>query len=262
MMDHKRVLVTGAGAGMGREIAIESARRHAELVCLADRDEAGARETAEAVEAAGARAHVIVVDLLDREAVRTMVADAVDAGGGLDTLINNAGVIDTAFMSGPTAENLPESVWDTVLAVNLTAVWLASKHAAPHLRASTRGPSIVNAASVSGMTGYVTPAYAVSKAAVVQLTRTTAIALSPEVRCNAFCPGSVDTPMARAHLDAAEDRQAQQRGMTGTHLIPRFGRVDEIAKSVCFLAGDDASFITGVALPVDGGTLAWRGVRT
>jgi NAD(P)-dependent dehydrogenase (short-subunit alcohol dehydrogenase family) len=261
-LDGKRVLVTGAGAGMGREISVEAARRGAAHVAVNDISEASAEETAAMVREAGARATVFVADLADAVQVERMVATAVEAADGLDTLVNNAGILDYQVQQRPNLERLTVESWDKVYAVNVRAMWLATKYAAPALRASDRGPSVVNAASVSGLTGYAMVAYASSKGAVVQLTRAMAIELSPEVRCNAFCPGSIETPMSTSVLDMARDRDAQERAMTGPHLIPRFGRVSEIAASVCFLASDDASFITGVALPVDGGTMAWRGVRS
>lgn len=261
MLTDKRVLVTGGGSGMGREIAIESARQGAAFVSVADIRLEAAEETAAAVEEAGGSARAIRVDLTVPEQIRNMVDQAVSAAGGLDTLVNNAGLIDSMLTEHATVEELPEAVWDRVYDVNVKAVWLTTKSAAPHLRSSDRGPSVVNAASVSGMVGYATPAYASSKGAVIQLTRSTAIALAPGVRCNAFCPGSIETPMSQGHLAAAADPEAQLRAMTGAHLIPRFGQVGEVAKVVCFLASDDASFLTGAIIPVDGGTTAWRGLR-
>lgn len=262
-MKNKRVLVTGGGSGIGRAIAVEAAAQGAETVIVADISPESLAETEALISAAGANVVALRVDMSDGEQVRAMIADAVAAAGGLDTLVNNVGVIDTGFVPGEQANivDLPEEVWDAVMNINVKSMWLATKYAAPHLRASNRGPSIVNAASVSGMMGYKTPAYSVSKAAVIQLTRTTAISLADEVRCNSFSPGSFRTAMAQRHIDAATDPVEQERHMSGAHLIPRLGDPVEVARVACFLASDAASFMTGTNVPVDGGTMAWRGLR-
>jgi NAD(P)-dependent dehydrogenase (short-subunit alcohol dehydrogenase family) len=149
-----------------------------------------------------------------------------------------------------------------VMAVNLKAVWVATQAAAPHLRASDRGPSIVNSASVAGVHGTVSAmAYGASKAGVIQLTKSSAVALAPHIRVNAYLPGSIDTPMAQGHLVSGADRARTEQRMTGTQLMPRFGTSEEVANVACFLASDAASFMTGAIVAVDGGTLAWRGVR-
>ncbi len=260
MLGDKRVLVTGAAGGMGREIAVEAARQGASRIGITDLDDL--TDTATLVEAEGAKVCVLPADLRVSGEIRSMVDGFAEWAGGLDTLFNNAGVLDHMFTDAGTAvDTLTEDAWDAVYDINIKAVWLATKFATPHLRASGRGPSIVNAASVSGLTGYSMAAYSSSKGAVIQLTRTTAVNLAPHIRANCYTPGSIKTPMSDAHLAAAEDPEATARAMFGTHLIPRRGYVNEVAKVACFLASDDASFVTGGVIPVDGGTMAWRGIR-
>lgn len=258
----KRVLVTGAAQGMGRAIAVECARQGAEAVTLVDVKADDAEQTASLVQEAGARACVVLADLTKGDQIQSMIDDSVAFAGGLDTLINNAGVIDTTFLHPAGFDTLDEATWDIVMDVNLKAVWLATRAAAAHLRASDRGPSIVNSASVAGVHGTMSAiAYGASKAGVIQLTKSCAVALGPHIRVNAYLPGSIDTPMAQGHRMSGGDPAVTELRMTGTQIMPRFGSADEVAQVACFLASDAASFVTGGIYPVDGGTLAWRGVR-
>jgi NAD(P)-dependent dehydrogenase (short-subunit alcohol dehydrogenase family) len=262
MLEGKRALVTGAGQGIGQAIALEMARRGAE-VTVVDRSAEGANRTAQLVSDAGGAAVALVCDVRHPEQIRAAIEDSVARFGGLDVLVNNAGLIETALTPDTAIDELPEDAWDAVYEVNLRAVWLAIKYAAPHLRRSTRGPSIVNAASVSGLIGFTrAAAYCATKAGVVQLTRVAAIDLAPEVRCNCFCPGVIATPMARAFIDGAEDPEQRERGMVASQLLPRLGRPEEVAGLACYLASDEAAFITGASVNVDGGALAWHGVRS
>lgn len=262
MLEGKVALVTGAGQGIGRAIAVEMARQGARAVAVADLRPDTAEATADLVREAGAGAEAITCNLRDRDQIETMIEAAVRRFGGLDTLVNNAGVIETAFTESCAVDTLPEEVWDAVYEVNLRAVWLATKYAAPHLRRSTSGPSIVNTASVSGLTGFpLGPIYCTSKGGVIQLTKVTAIDLAP-VRCNCFCPGVIDTPLAQSFFDVADDRDASEAAMIAPQLVDRLGRPEEVAKLACFLASDDAAFITGASYLVDGGALAWRGLRS
>jgi NAD(P)-dependent dehydrogenase (short-subunit alcohol dehydrogenase family) len=262
VLDGKVALVTGAGQGIGRAIALEMAHQGAAAVAVVDRSEQTAAETARLIRDASGEAIPLVCDLRDCDQIAAVVDATVARFGGLDVLVNNAGVIETSLTPDTAIDELPEEAWDSVYEVNLKAVWLATKFAAPHLRRSTRGPSIVNAASVSGVIGFAAaPAYCATKAGVIQLTKVAAIDLAPQVRCNCFCPGVIETPMARAFIDKAQDPVSQERSMIATQLVERMGRPEEVARLACFLASDDAAFITGAAFPIDGGALAWHGVR-
>jgi NAD(P)-dependent dehydrogenase (short-subunit alcohol dehydrogenase family) len=253
MLGSKVALVTGAGQGIGRAIALEMAAQGA-MVAIADRSADNAAETARLIGDAGSDALGLACDLRDREQIAATVDATVDRFGALDVLVNNAGVIETSLSTECAVDQLSEEIWDTVYEINLKAVWLMTKFAAPHLRRSTRGPSIVNTASVSGLVGFANaPIYCTSKAGVVQLTKVTAIDLAPRVRCNCFCPGVIETPMARAFIDKAPDPDAQAHAMIATQLIERMGRPEEVARLACFLASDDAGFITGSTLTANGG---------
>ena len=258
----KRILITGAGQGMGHAIALGMAAAGAEAIVVTDVNEANGLAIATAVQDTGVKATFIKADLRSGAEIQPLIDGAVAFMGGLDCVVNNAGVIDSQIADDATIEGLDEATWDLVMDVNLKAIWLMTKYAAPHLRASGRGATIINSASVSGMNGTKAGvAYGASKAGVIQFTKSSALFLAPNVRVNCYLPGTIETPMSLGHIEASPDREDTVRRMTGAHLLPRMGKSSEVADLVCLLASDQSSFITGVAIPIDGGMLAWRGVR-
>lgn len=259
MLIEKVCVVTGAGSGMGRASAIEMARQGARVVVSDINDEAGL-ETLKAIEELGGEGIYQHCNLRDGAQISALMDAAAARFGGIDVLHNNAGIHESDLTQQSRVDTMPEDIWDMVYEINLRAVWLCTKYATPYLRKSKAG-AIVNAASVGAIVGYpMAPCYCATKGAVVQLTKATALDLAPDgIRCNCYCPGTIDTPMVAKYIKAAEDPEAIKHVLTGSHLIPRLGRPEEIAKLVCFLASDDASFITGASYLIDGGALAWRG---
>jgi len=258
----KRILITGAGQGMGHAIALGMAAAGAEAIVVTDVNETNGQAIALAVQVTGVKASFIKADLRSGSDIESLIDGAVAFMGGLDCVVNNAGVIDSQIADDATIEGLDEATWDLVMDVNLKAIWLMTKYAAAHLRASGRGATVINSASVSGMNGTKAGvAYGASKAGVIQFTKSSALYLAPEVRVNCYLPGTIETPMSLGHIEASPDREDTLRRMTGAHLLPRMGEPSEVSDLVCFLASDQSSFITGVAIPIDGGMLAWRGVR-
>ena len=255
----KVCVVTGSGSGIGRATAIEMAREGGKVVVSDLNDDQGA-ETVAAITGAGGEAVYAHADVTSGDDVTALMQAAVDAFGRLDVLHNNAGVHETDFTTETAVDTLPEEVWDKVFAVNLRAVWTCTRAAVPHMRAGGGG-AIVNAGSTASYLGYpMSAAYTSTKAAILGLTRCMAVDFAKDsIRVNCYCPAAVDTPMVSKYWEAADDPDAIKSMLVGSHLVKRLGRPEEVAKLVCFLASDEASFITGAAYLIDGGSLAWRG---
>ncbi len=238
----RRVLVTGAGSGIGLAIARlfqpEGAR-----VAAVDRDERRLKE------AAVDGAVPLVCDVTDERQVRDTVARAVDALGGLDGIVNSAGV---DLMRPFEAMTLEE--WQRVLAVDLTGPMLVCHAALPALKQAGRG-TIVNIASGAALRPLEQrTAYCAAKAGLVMFGKTLAVDLAPyHIRVNAICPGIVDTPMFRASWEGAADPEAELARIVDRYVIKRPGQPEEIARAALYLTSDESSFVTGTALAIDGG---------
>lgn len=260
-LEGKTVVVTGGAGGIGTATGVELARGGASIV-LVDLDEGALAQSAQAVAEAGAEVRTVVADVSRSEDVRAYVAAALSAFGRIDALFNNAG-IEGAFIN--TVE-YPEDTFDRVIAVNLRGVFLGLKHVIP-VMVDQGGGSIINTSSIAGERGLPgSAAYCASKHGVIGLTKTAAAEYAAKgVRVNAICPGMIDTRMLRsvAGSFAPEDPEAAVADFAAAAPIVRPGRPSEIGAVVRFLASDAASFVTGVAWPVDGGALAsvagdWR----
>jgi 2-keto-3-deoxy-L-fuconate dehydrogenase len=244
--------ITGAGSGIGQAMALRFAQEGAKVLA-ADRDEAGLTATAELVGRAGGEVSTIGCDVTSAAEVERMVGAAVGRWGRLDVLCNNAGIL------GHDGEvvDVPEEIWDLTFAVNVRGVYLGCKYAIPHMLVQGGG-TIVNTASVAGLVGIPRRAvYCASKGAVVALTKQIAVAYVEQgIRCNCVCPGTVDSPWVGRLLASAEDPNAMKRQLEARQPMGRLGTPEEVAAAALYLASDEAAFVTGTELVIDGGWTA------
>lgn len=254
-----RFVVTGSAAGIGAGIVRLAAKRGARVVVSDVNRESGEAVAAE-IRKDGGEAVFIPCDVCDETQVKNLMSEAARALGGIDVLVNNAGIHESMLGEDLNLEKMKRAEFEKVIAVNLVGPWLCAKYALPYLTES-KNASILNAGSVGSWVGYPNcNAYGASKGGIAQMTKTLAIDLAPRrIRVNCYCPASIETNMVKEFLDAADDREAMLGTMTATHLIPRLGQPKDIAQLVMFLASSDASFVNGAVWLIDGGSLAWRG---
>lgn len=246
----KRVLITGAGAGLGRDMALAFAAQGATVMVSDLSGEAAAAVAAEITQAGG-RAHTNTADVTREQDIIDMVAQAAERMGGIDCLVNNAGIETIKPVT-----DLTEADWDGLMAINVKGTFFGCKHALPQLSAS--GGNIINLASAAGLVGWpLLSLYCASKGAVIQMTK----ALSQEfreagVRVNALCPMVIATEMGSRFVDTYQD----DYGVPVQDMLDmrqgRLGRPEEVTAAALFLASDGASFINGVAMPIDNGGTA------
>lgn len=246
-LEGKVALITGGGSGMGKVASELFAGEGANVVLTDVNDEAG-EATAAAI---GDSAHFVHADVSREPDAESMVAAAVERFGRLDVLYNNAGIMPLDDGSVTEADG---SIWDTVLAVNVKGVMFGCKFGIPAM-VETGGGSIINVASFVAWLGAATSqtAYTASKGAVLAMTREIAVEYARKgIRCNALCPGPIETPLLLALL--SDDAKKQRRFV---HIpMGRLGHAEELAKAALFLASDDSSYMTGSSLIVDGGITA------
>jgi len=244
---NKTIVITGAGSGIGRATALCFAQEGAEVV-VADINPEAARETVRLIQEAKGKAVAHTVDVSDPASVQELVSFTISTLSKIHALVNNA-----AIQVNKTAEDTSFEEWSRQLAVNLGGVFLCSKYFLPHLR-ETKG-SIVNMSSVNGF--FVEPTcagYCATKAGIIGLTKAMAIDHGHQgIRVNCICPGYIDAGLAEGYFQSQPDPALARQEAGKLHALWRIGKPEEVGKVAVFLASEDASFVTGASMVVDGG---------
>lgn len=254
-LDNKIAFITGAGSGIGKEIALVYAKQGARVV-IADVNTDAAETVVEEITAQGGTANAQMLDVADEEQVQAAIASTVQRYGRLDILVNNAGISHVGNLLETSADE-----WERVMAVNARGVFLCSKYAVTQmLEQDPRGGVLVNIASVAGLVAVERRfPYGTSKGAVISMTRSIAIDfVNQDIRANAICPGTVHTPFVEGYLERhfPDTKDEVRRQLDARQPIGRMGRPDEIAYAALYLASDEAAFVTGSTLVIDGGLTA------
>ena len=244
-LKNKVAVITGAASGIGKATAELFVREGANVV-LTDLNNSALEELAAILGRNGNGVNTISGDV-SRESTAEKIAECVRLNfRQVDVILNSAGIDLLAPLLSTSAEQ-----WDKILAVNLKSIFLICKHLVPLMQ---NGGAIVNIASATGLVPVANrPAYNTSKGAVVALTKSLALDLAPKIRVNCICPGAVETPLLRSAIEATPDPEATRAAIKARYPIGRIADVQEIASVIAFLASDEASYITGATIPVDGG---------
>ena len=252
-LNRQVAIVTAGGSGIGAATAVRFAQEGAAVI-VADLSGKRAEAVTAQINAAGGKASCIKMDVSDPEGIQAMIQLTLDTYGRLDIMFNNAGLGELALL-----EETSLGSWNRTIAVTLTGTFLGMKYCLPIMREQGKG-AVVNTASVSGIGGdYGMSAYNAAKAGVINLTRSAALENAKyNIRVNCVCPGAINTRMAQ--LLSGENADAFREVQANAHPLGRMGEPEEIANTVLFLASDEASFITGEEIAVDGGVTAHTGL--
>jgi NAD(P)-dependent dehydrogenase (short-subunit alcohol dehydrogenase family) len=250
-MEGKRGVVTGAASGLGREVARLFAAEGARVV-VADVNDDGAEEVAKELRDAGGAAVSQPCDVTVEDQVRAALDRCRSEWGGLDTLINNAGVqLEKAL------DETSNEEYDWVFDVNVRGVFWGCKHAVTRMRESGGGTIVNTASALSLVSDPFLPVYTASKHAVLGLTRSVGVAYAADgIRCNCVCPGDMQTPMIERYWAATGDPEKARKEMASMYPAGRIGQPGEVARAILFLASDEASYVNGAFMQVDGGLLS------
>ncbi len=240
---NRTIVITGGAKGIGGACSRVFHRENANVVIL-DTDPLGEKVAAEL----GERTLFVRCDVSKEAAVRQAMAQAAETFGGVDVLVNNAGI-----QRYSTVTETSEEEWDLVMNVNLKSAFLCAKHAIPLMQKQEKGV-VINVSSVQAFISQQTVApYVTSKTAMLGLTRSIAVDYGPHIRCVAVCPGTIDTPMLRGAFNLSPDPEAVYQECVDMHLVKRIGTPEEVAELILFLAGEHGGFFTGQAVRIDGG---------
>jgi NAD(P)-dependent dehydrogenase (short-subunit alcohol dehydrogenase family) len=246
-LENKIVVVTGAASGIGRACAIEAAREGATVV-VADMNHEGSEETVRQIKEKNGKAMAFKADVSDPESVKQLVEFTISRFSRINALINNA-----AIQINKTVEDITLEEWNLQMSVNVGGIFLCSKYFLPYLR-QTKG-NIVSMSSVNGFfTEPMCAGYCATKAAIIGLTKAMAIDHGPEgVRVNCICPGYIDAGLAEGYFQSQPDPVKARQEAGKLHALWRIGKPEEVGRVAVFLASDEASFMTGASVVVDGG---------
>ena len=248
---NKKVFISGGATGIGEAAALLFAQQGA-IVTIFDRDIENGEKCLQKILDGGGRGIFISGNLIYPEEIEKAIDQSLKTYGGIDILINNAGV-----ESPYSVHEMPIEEWDRVMAVNLRGMYLMAKAVIPIMKKSGGG-AIVNTASISGLLGWpISAAYCVSKGGVIQLTKQMAVDYAQDnIRVNCIAPGTTLTPLIERIFQQESEPEKAKQQISQMHPLGRFAQPEEIAQAILFLASEDASFITGAVLPVDGGYTA------